>query len=135
MRGLLLLALVAALGACGSGSSASTPVETSLTVRYWPNGRDAGERTVWTLRCDPARGTLARPGRACPRLADGGLKLFAPVPKNMVCTQIYGGPQVARITGRLRGERVSAIFSRSDGCQIGRWNALSPWLLPPGGVT
>jgi hypothetical protein len=68
-------------------------------------------------------------------LAAGGAKLFAPVPKDRVCTQLYGGPQVARITGRLRGVRISALFGRSDGCEIGRWNALSPWLLPPGGVT
>ena len=134
MRGLLLLALAAALGACGSGSSAA-PGETSLTVRYWPNGRDAGARTTWTLRCEPARGTLPRPGRACTRLTSEGSKLFAPVPKNTVCTQIYGGPQVARVLGTLRGEEVSASFSRVDGCEIGRWNRLSPWLLPPGGVT
>lgn len=134
MRGLLLLALAATLGACGSGSSAATG-ETSLTVRYWPNGRDAGARMSWTLRCDPARGTLPRPGRACTRLTAGGTKLFAPVPKNTVCTQIYGGPQAARVVGTLRGEEVSASFNRVDGCEIGRWNRLSPWLLPPGGVT
>lgn len=135
MRGLLLLALVAALGACGSGSSAGATGETSLTVRYWPNGRDAGERVTWTLRCDPARGTLPRPVRACTRLAAGGTRLFAPDPKNVVCTQIYGGPQVARITGTFRGRSVAASFSRVDGCEIARWSRLSPWLLPPGGVT
>lgn len=61
--------------------------------------------------------------------------LFAPVPKNVVCTEIYGGPQKARVTGTVGGNRIWATFTRQNGCQIDRWNRLSPWLLPPGGVT
>jgi hypothetical protein len=30
---------------------------------------------------------------------------------------------------------VWASFSRQNGCAIARWNRVSPWLLPPGGVT
>jgi Subtilisin inhibitor-like len=136
MRGfLVVLALVAALGACGSGSEAGTRQVTSLTVTYWPHGREGGDRERWTLRCNPARGTLANPGRACRRLAAGGTKLFTPVPRDVVCTQIYGGPQVARVTGTVAGRRISTTFNRSDGCEVGRWDGLSAWLLPPGGVT
>src|SRR5437868_5256198 len=52
----------------------------------------------WTLRCDPAGGTLPRVAQACARL--GGLAdPFAPVPRDSVCTDIYGGPQVARVVG------------------------------------
>ena len=76
-----------------------------------------------------------RPAVACRRLAAGGPKLFAPLPPNVVCTQIYGGPQKARVVGTVAGRRVRATFTRTDGCQISRWQALSPWLLPPGGVT
>jgi hypothetical protein len=50
-----------------------------------------------------------------------------------VCTQIYGGPQVARVTGRIDGRRVWATLGRTDGCEISRWDRLSPWLLPAGG--
>ena len=50
----------------------------------------------------------------------------------MLCTQIYGGPEVARVTGRFRGNRIWAEFRRRDGCEIGRWERLRP-LLPAGG--
>ena len=83
---------------------------------------------AWRLRCKPAGGTLARPAAACRRLAAGGAALFAAVPKDVVCTQIGG--RRPRVVGTLDGKRISAAFSRADGCQIGRWNRLSPWLLP-----
>ena len=47
---------------------------------------------------------------------------FAPVPKGVACTQIYGGPQIAIVSGTFRGRRVWARFSRVDGCQTERWN-------------
>ena len=49
----------------------------------------------------------------------------------MACTQIYGGPAVARVTGRFRGNRIWAEFRRRDGCEIDRWDRLRP-LLPVG---
>ena len=51
------------------------------------------------------------------------------------CTEIYGGPQTARVVGTLKGKRVWASFGRVNGCQISRWQGVSPWLLPPGGAT
>jgi hypothetical protein len=63
------------------------------------------------------------------------VKLFAPAPPDMACTQVWGGPQKARVVGTVAGKPVRATFTRSDGCEIGRWNMLSPWLLPPGGAT
>lgn len=135
MRAVAALALaVVALCAAAAGNSA-TPAPTSLRITYWEDGSSATPDEVWTLRCNPRRGTLPRPGLACRKLAAGGPKLFAPLPPNIACTQIYGGPQKARVVGTVAGKRVWATFTRTDGCQIGRWNALSPWLLPPGGAT
>jgi len=135
MRGLALLALaLAALGASAAGS-AGTAATTSLTVTYWEDGSRPADRVTWTLRCNPARGTLPRPRVACRRLAVGGPELFAPIPKNAVCTEIYGGPQIASVVGLVSGKRIWARLSRQNGCQIARWNRLSPWLLPQGGVT
>ncbi|HSI98583.1 MAG TPA: SSI family serine proteinase inhibitor, partial [Gaiellaceae bacterium] len=128
----VLVFAAAALGACGAGS-AGTTTRTALTITYWENGIGKSEPVRWTLRCNPARGTLSRPAVACRRLAAGGVKLFAPIPPSTVCTQIYGGPQVARVVGRVAGKRIWTTFTRNDGCQIGRWNRVSPWLLPPGG--
>jgi hypothetical protein len=54
---------------------------------------------------------------------------FAPVPRNVACSQIYGGPAVALVTGSFAGRRVRAVFNRKNGCEIARWNRLS-FLFP-----
>ena len=123
---------VAALGLSAAASS-GVQRDTALRVTYWENGI-AGSVT-WRLGCSPPRGSLPRKAAACRRLAAGGPKLFAPLPPNIACTQIYGGPQKARVTGTVAGKRVWATFTRTNGCEIDRWSRVSPWLLPPGGVT
>jgi len=135
MRWLAILVLAAAALAASVPGSAGTAATTSLTVTFWEDGSRSADRATWTLRCNPARGTLPRPGIACRRLAAGGPGLFAPPPRYSVCTEIYGGPQVARVVGFVQGKRIWASFNRTNGCQISRWDGLSPWLLPRGGVT
>ena len=134
MRAVLLTAVAGALIALSS-ALAGTTAETSLRITYWDDSGKPSESVTWTLRCNPARGSLARPGVACRRLAAGGAKLFAPLPKNIVCTEIYGGPQKARVVGTVDGRRIWATFSRTNGCEIDRWRRISPWLVPPGGIT
>lgn len=61
-----------------------------------------------------------------------GEEIFFPVPRpDRICTQQYGGPQVAVVTGRFRGREVSSRFSRTDGCEIARWRTMTALL---GGV-
>ncbi len=129
--------LVLATAALGTGASvlAGTPPGTSLRVTYWEDGSNPDASVTWTLRCNPPRGSLPRRTVACRRLAAGGPKLFAPLPPDIVCTEIYGGPQRARVVGTVAGKRIWATFQRTNGCEIDRWNRVSPWLLPPGGVT
>lgn len=136
MRAFSLLAVAAiALVASAVASGGSGQATTSLRVAYWEDGVGAQPDRVWTVRCDPAAGTLPRPARACRELDAGGRALFRPTPPDAVCTEIYGGPQRARVTGMLDGRYVWSTFARNNGCQIGRWAKVSPWLLPPGGVT
>jgi Subtilisin inhibitor-like len=135
MRRLAAVGLaIVSLGAAPVAESSATQ-GTSLTVTVWDSSAASAQKTVWTLKCDPAGGSLIRPARACQRLASGSRELFAPLRKDMVCTQIYGGAQVALVTGMLDGRRLWARFQRRNGCEIARWNRLSPWLLPAGGVT
>jgi hypothetical protein len=49
----------------------------------------------------------------------GGLdpRDLEPVPRGTACAQVYGGPRTARVTGQLRGVRVSAEFNLSDACR------------------
>ena len=98
-----------------------------LAIVIWPQG-PGGDSHRWTLRCGPPRGTLPRAAAACDRL--GPLDApFAPVPPMSACTAIYGGPQVARVTGRYRGAKIWATFRRRDGCEIARWNKVA-FLFP-----
>ena len=109
--------LVAAVAIAGAAAPSA-----DLRITVWPAGPDSSAGSqVWRLRCRPVGGTLPRRASACLRL--GALERpFAPVPKNVGCTQIYGGPQEARVTGTFEGRRVWARFKRTDGCEIARWN-------------
>ncbi len=100
MRAALATAVAAGILASAAGAG---PRPTALTVTFWPDGSDPGRRQVWTLRCEPPMGTLPAPARACRRLAQVGAGIFAPIPQDAVCTQIYGGPQVALSSGGSTG--------------------------------
>lgn len=123
------VALVASLTARAAQTATAV---TALRIAYWSDGAGRAPDDVWTLRCGPTGGTLPRAARACRRLAVGGPTLFAPVPRDAVCTEIYGGPQTAHVVGLVEGRRIWATFTRVDGCQIARWGRVSPWLLPAG---
>lgn len=102
----------------GSGAAAST----SLTIEVRADA-DA-EPTTLTLTCDPVGGDHPQAEEACAALADAGADVFEPVPADQACTMIYGGPQTARVTGTLDGAEVDASFSRTDGCEVDRWERL-----------
>jgi hypothetical protein len=51
---------------------------------------------------------------------------FTPRRADMLCTQQYGGPQVAVVTGMFHGRPVNSHFSLTDGCEIARWRSLAP---------
>jgi hypothetical protein len=94
---------------------------TSLNITVWPDGQGQPGKKTYTLHCAPLGGTLPKRAEACAKLARM-TRPFAPVPKNRACTDLYGGPQQALVTGRLRGYSVRAGFSRTNGCEIARWN-------------
>jgi len=123
------LLVVAGCGsATGGGDAAEPPPQPGydLQITYWPEGKDGESRTA-ELTCDPTGGTHPDPARACTAL-DAHPEALHPVPADMACTQIYGGDQVALV----EGNGVHAIFNRSNGCEIERWDALAPVLEIPG---
>jgi hypothetical protein len=76
--------------------------------------------------------TLPDPSAALAAVEQFGEEIFFPVPRpDRICTQQYGGPQVATVTGRFHGREVSSRFSRTDGCEIARWRTMAALL---GGV-
>jgi hypothetical protein len=123
---LLLLLLLLAAGCGGSSSGSSGP--TNLRITIWPHGK-SGRSVTYTLTCPQGKGTLPRADAACPKLRQVSVKAFAPVPPGTACTEIYGGPQIARVNGRFAGKSINADFNRTNGCEIARWSRLA-FLLP-----
>jgi Subtilisin inhibitor-like len=106
---------------------AAAPTDLTIVIN---NG--SGQTKTWRLTCDPPGGTHPNPTAACRSLEMNGAAALPPVAKDKACTQIYGGPETATITGTWQGERVISRFARNDGCQINRWK-LMEGLLPRGG--
>ena len=109
-------------------SAAAGPSPSRLTITVESG---AGPAQTWTLRCDPVGGSHPRRARACAFL-ESLARPFAPLPPDLACTMVYGGPEKAHVTGRWHGRRVDASFSRTDGCQISRWQQYQVLLLTPG---
>ena len=130
MRIAALIALLVVVG-CGTGASApaaGSSGATDLKISYWPKGPESSAAQKWSLRCAPAAGTLPQPGSACRKLL-AMQKPFAPIPPDLMCTDVYGGPQVAVITGTLRGNRLWAKLQNRNGCEIARFRRVS-FLVP-----
>lgn len=105
--------------------------DTSLQVTFKADAKSAP--VVMTLTCDPTGGNHPRAEQACASLAAAsqrGVDPFAAPPKDQICTFIYGGPQTADVQGTWKGAPVAASFSRTDGCQISRWDSIEPVLSP-----
>jgi Subtilisin inhibitor-like len=129
MRTALLIAVLVAAVGCGAsqGVAGSTPA-TELTISYWPEGRGTEAPERWTLRCSPAGGTVPRPAAVCRQLY-AMTTPFAAKRKNVVCTDQYGGPQQALITGTHRGNRIWVLIGMRNGCDISRAKKLA-FLVP-----
>lgn len=77
--------------------------------------------------------TLPNAEAACARLGEVGAQFFTARPnKDVICTQQYGGPQTASITGDIDGTSVVAAFALTDGCEISRWDRVKDILGTPG---
>jgi hypothetical protein len=130
----LLTLVVAACGDDSSSSGAGQTVNLTLTVSDG-EGKDAKA----TLTCDEstAEGTgFLESGaeEACRNARDLEKFLTTPPPEDRACTQIYGGPQKARITGTFGEKDVAREITRSNGCDIEDWKQAQP-LLDPSGIS
>jgi hypothetical protein len=134
---LLLLGLAACASPAGTGSdsdAASTSPTTDAAARADNDlliALDRGDGTEterYTLVCIGApEGDHPDPAAACAHL-EGLEDPFAPLPTDLACTEQYGGPETARITGRWHGQSVDVELARTDGCRISQWDGLGPVL-------
>jgi hypothetical protein len=102
-----------------------------LSIRA-DDGRGRVEKA--TLECDEERaeapGLSGRdPAKLC-RLARRLRSSLASEPDpRRACTQLYGGPETARIRGTIEGREVDRRLSRTNGCEIADWDRVA-LLLP-----
>jgi hypothetical protein len=113
---------VALAAGCGGGDDDSEPerpagLQAELVVMVWPEGPD-GEVERKRIECE----RLGEGSEICRGLAGLQPEQFEPVPGDVACPEIYGGPATARVRGELRGTPVDARFNRIDGCQMERWD-------------
>jgi hypothetical protein len=125
MRIAVFVAVIVAIVGCGASSAGTSTPSTDLRVSFFPEGRSAeATRTLWTLRCEPTGGTLPKRAAACQKL-DAMKNPFAPLPKDLQCTDIFGGPEQALIAGTHNGRRVWVVLGQRNGCEIARWKKLA----------
>ncbi len=154
--GLLVMAL--ATGACGddadldAGADPGDPTTTTTTTTTTGQAPRAeltftvrllgpgGDPSTYALTCTGATGALA--GDPAPAAADAmclalenpavGRRLVVGPPADQMCTEIYGGPETAEVTGTLDGASVDAEFHRTNGCGIADWDLFATLLPEPG---
>jgi hypothetical protein len=125
-RAAALLALATFVAACGGGADKpSGPAGVAdVVVRVDPDG-PSGPKPARELHLSC---TKPESSQACGAAAGISAADLRPTPKGVACTQIYGGPQTATIVGVIRGDQVNARFSRTNGCEIKRWNGVADLL-------
>jgi hypothetical protein len=129
-----LVACAAIVAACGGepagggrpprADDAQSQVAVSLAITV-SDGQGSTQHATLTCRNGRASktGFLAGDPRAVCRRARQLAHFLASQPdRNRICTQIYGGPETARIHGTIGTRRVDRRFSRTNGCEIEDWN-------------
>ena len=129
----LAIALALLFVSCGGSEDALAPgadtLLADLRVTVKPEGPGGPER-VRRVECAILGEEAIDP--RCRLL--GGLEAgdLDPVPRRAACAPTYGGPGTARVSGELRGARVSAEFDLTDACEIARWRRNGALLGAPG---
>lgn len=114
----LVLVLFAALMP-QNGAAAANSYSVVVTYKQTPQS----DLQKWTIKCNPAAGTMPKAKTVCKKL----LKIanpFAPADPDQMCTEIYGGDDIATVKGTWKGKKISVKYSKINGCEIARWDLL-----------
>ena len=104
-------------------------IDLTIRIRQDPDAPEHVFRLVAKDSAPAAESTLPRPAAALAAVERFGEDIFFPKPgPPKLCTQQYGGPQVAVVTGIFHGRPVNSTFTRTDGCEIARWKAMGALL-------
>lgn len=148
---ILPLMLVAACSSGDDGTDSGSSPDAGTSSSAAPTSSDGGIQQAdndllirvdrgdgsppeeYTLTCVGfVEGSLPEAEAACEQL-DGMAEPFAPLPEDIVCAEVYGGPQTAHVVGRWSGEPVDLRLSRTNACRTAQWDRLAPLLPVPVG--
>lgn len=125
----LSLALAIPFAGCGDEDEPTSgdpfaEGDVALTVTLDPDGLDGPEEEMTEeVSCEEVSDDAA-----CLAITDLEAGDFDFPPTDQPCTQLFGGPDVATLQGEIDGEDVDAELSRSNGCEIERFDAAVPLL-------
>jgi hypothetical protein len=136
------IAVLASTGRDGGGPpttasspTAATSAPVTLTIAF--TRRPGAPRSVAHLRCRGSRATAdgflraAGARRACAHARRVARLLTTGPDPGRACTEIFGGPERALVTGRIGDRRVRRAFKRTDGCEVADWRRAMPLLPRP----
>lgn len=114
---------------CGDGAEPTSgdpfaEGDVALTVTLDLDGPDGPEEELTEeVSCEEVSDDAA-----C--LAVDGIEAadLAPSAPGEICTELFGGPDVATLQGEIDGEDVDAELTRANGCEIERFDAAVPLL-------
>lgn len=133
--------------ACGDDDTASTTAPTTTTASTGLNADlqiryehpEAEVSFEYGIECGPDSSELTGDGEQAEVDASEACEVLD-VPEvsdrllngsdNEVCTEVYGGPDTAEITGTLFDQQVDTVVDRTNGCGIADWDELFDELLP-----
>ena len=117
-----LTALALLVAGCGDeedDNSAVSETATEIHLALDPDGPGGTEPQTAIVRCEETDGS------ECGRLKATD---FAPIDPQTPCTEIYGGPDEVALEGTIAGEPVSTTLTRANGCEIDRFDRITPLL-------
>ncbi len=133
LRPLALATAIAclALAAAGCGDSrdarsgdAFAEGDSSLAITLDPDGPD-GPQDEMSKELDCEDGSK---DPACQVVREVKVGDLDPVSPDTACTELFGGPDTASLEGTIEGEDVDVELTRSNGCEIERFEAALPLL-------
>ncbi|HTX82512.1 MAG TPA: SSI family serine proteinase inhibitor [Streptosporangiaceae bacterium] len=101
-----------------TSSHATSAAKISLSVSVSGSASIAPEH--YTLRCEPAGGTVSDPAAACAKLMKRGASLFGPMPAQIACPMIMASAGRITVTGTYLGRPVHELVV-DGGCDLSRW--------------
>ncbi|MGL3804516.1 hypothetical protein ACSYDW_00300 [Paeniglutamicibacter sp. R2-26] len=109
-------------------SPATADIDLDIVVRA--DGKNASAE--YSLQCAGATALESskhpRAAEAC-ELVSKHPQILDPAPANQMCTEQYGGPATASVSGTIDGKAVSREFDLKNGCGISAWGDALPLLV------